>query len=92
MADRQFGPRPPVRRSIGTNYSGDGLCARTNASGGIDLYFTTGTGGIAGNSLVTVHDSGNLTTLTSGRGHDQLYRVGELHLEGRGLCARPADL
>ena len=50
----------------GTNYSGDGLCARTNATGGIDLYFTTGSGGIAGNSLVTVHDSGNLTTLTLG--------------------------
>jgi hypothetical protein len=51
---------------IGTNYSGDGLCARTNASGGVDLFFTTGTGGVASNSLVMVHDSGDLTHLTLG--------------------------
>jgi len=36
---------------------GDGLCAATNASGGVDLYYTTGSGGTASNSVVKVHDS-----------------------------------
>jgi hypothetical protein len=36
---------------------GDGLCAATNANGGVDLYYTTGSGGAAGNSLVKVTDS-----------------------------------
>jgi hypothetical protein len=49
--------------TVGAQYSGDGLCARTNAAGGIDLYFTTGTGGDNGNSLVTVHDSGTTNVL-----------------------------
>jgi hypothetical protein len=40
-----------------TPNGGDGLCAATNASGGVDLYYTTGSGGIAGNSLVKVTDS-----------------------------------
>ena len=51
---------------ISANLSGDGLCARTNAAGGIDLYFTTGTGGVAGNSLVTVHDSGATNVFSLG--------------------------
>jgi hypothetical protein len=42
---------------VDTANGGDGLCAVTNASGGVDLYYTTGSGGIAGNSLVKVHDS-----------------------------------
>ena len=52
--------------AVAAQYSGDGLCARTNAAGGIDLYFTTGTGGIAGNNLVTVHDSGATNVLSLG--------------------------
>jgi hypothetical protein len=40
-----------------TPNGGDGLCAVTNASGGVDLYYTTGSGGVAGNSLVKVTDS-----------------------------------
>jgi len=53
--------------AVANNLSGDGLCVRTNATtGGFDLFFTTGTGGVAGNSLVMVHDSGDLTHLTLG--------------------------
>ena len=40
-----------------TPNGGDGLCAATNASGGVDLYYTTGSGGTAGNSVIKVHDS-----------------------------------
>jgi len=43
--------------SATTTNGGDGLCAMTNASGGVDLYYTSGSGGDAGNSLVKVHDS-----------------------------------
>lgn len=43
--------------SANTPDGGDGLCAATNTSGGVDLYYTTGSGGIAGNSLVKVTDS-----------------------------------
>ena len=42
---------------VNTPDGGDGLCAATNASGGVDLYYTTGNGGSAGNSLVKVTDS-----------------------------------
>jgi hypothetical protein len=46
---------------------GDGLCAATNAAGGVDLYYTTGSGGIAGNSLIKIHDSApDNTTLNLG--------------------------
>ncbi len=40
-----------------TPNGGDGLCVATNASGGVDLYYTTGSGGTAGNSVIMVHDS-----------------------------------
>jgi len=43
--------------TLQTTNGGDGLCAATNAIGGVDLYYTTGSGGIAGNSLIKVHDS-----------------------------------
>lgn len=36
---------------------GDGLCAAVNPQGGVDLYYTTGSGGTAGNSVIHVHDS-----------------------------------
>jgi hypothetical protein len=51
--------------SANTADGGDGLCAATNASGGVDLYYTTGSGGMAGNSLIKVHDSApNNTTIS----------------------------
>ena len=40
-----------------TPNGGDGLCAATNASGGVDLYYTTGNGGTVGNSVIKVHDT-----------------------------------
>ena len=46
-----------VLNSAPTPDGGDGLCAATNASGGVDLYYTTGTGGTVSNSLVKVTDS-----------------------------------
>jgi hypothetical protein len=36
---------------------GDGLCAVANPSGGVDLYYTTGSGGSISNNVVHVHDS-----------------------------------
>jgi len=42
---------------VNTPNGGDGLCAATNASGGVDLYYTTGNGGSAGNSIIKVTDS-----------------------------------
>ncbi len=48
--------------STGNNWvtpnGGDGLCGATNANGGFDLYYTTGSGGTKGNSVVHVYDSG----------------------------------
>jgi hypothetical protein len=48
--------------SIGANWQtangGDGIAVRTNASGGFDLFYTTGNGSTAGNQVVMVHDSG----------------------------------
>ncbi len=41
-----------------TPNGGVGFCAVTNVSGGADLYYTTGSGGSAGNSVIHVHDSG----------------------------------
>lgn len=40
-----------------TANGGDGLCARTNASGGFDLFYTTGNGSTVGNQVVMVHDA-----------------------------------
>ena len=41
-----------------TANGGDGLSARTNASGGFDLFYTTGNGSTVSNQVVMVHDSG----------------------------------
>jgi hypothetical protein len=43
---------------VNTTNGGDGLYAVTNLTGGVDLYYTTGSEGQAGNSLVKVTDSG----------------------------------
>lgn len=40
-----------------TGNGGDGLAARANASGGFDLFYTTGNGSTVSNQLVMVHDS-----------------------------------
>jgi hypothetical protein len=40
-----------------TTNGGDGLCVATNASGGFDIYYTTGSGGQETNSVVMMHDS-----------------------------------
>ncbi len=40
-----------------TTNGGDGFCAAANGSGGAYLYYTTGAGGTAGNSLVQLDDS-----------------------------------
>lgn len=37
--------------------AGDGLCAVTNINGGVDLYYTTGSGSATGNSVVHAYDS-----------------------------------
>ena len=67
-----------------TANGGDGIYARTNASGGFDLFYTTGNGSTAGNQVVMVHDSGawnqpiNLTAtnvLYTGRGSTILKGV-----------------
>jgi hypothetical protein len=40
-----------------TTNGGNGLCAVTNINGGVDLYYTTGTGDTAGNSVVHAYDA-----------------------------------
>ncbi len=46
-------PYPPYNTPDG----GDGLCAVANPNGGVDLYYTTGSGGSISNSVVHVYDS-----------------------------------
>jgi hypothetical protein len=53
--------------------TGDGLCAATNSTGGVDLYYTTGNGGVASNSVVKVHDSAADNTTISLTGFQTLY-------------------
>ena len=48
-------PATPV--GWNTANGGDGLCVVTNVNGGVDIYYTTGSGGSPGNSVVMVHDS-----------------------------------
>jgi hypothetical protein len=40
-----------------TPNGGDGVCAVANPNGGVDLYYTTGSGGSTGNSVVHVYDN-----------------------------------
>ena len=40
-----------------TANGGDGLCLATNANGTVDIYYTTGAGGTAGNSVIHVVDN-----------------------------------
>lgn len=40
-----------------TANGGNGLCAVTNVNGGVDLYYTTGSGDTAGNSVVHAYDA-----------------------------------
>jgi hypothetical protein len=47
----------PPTAPYNTPDGGDGLCAVANLSGGVDLYYTTGSGGSISNSVVHVHDS-----------------------------------
>jgi hypothetical protein len=56
-AGGSFGNPPPTPTPWPTANGGDGLCAVTNVHGGVDLYYTTGSGGSPGNSVVMVHDS-----------------------------------
>ena len=59
-----------------TPNGGDGLCARTNANGGVDLFYTTGSGGSAGNSVVMVHDSSAWNQPINLTATNLLYTVG----------------
>jgi hypothetical protein len=43
--------------SVFTTNGGDGMCAAINPNGGVDIYYSTGSGGTAGNSLYTMHDA-----------------------------------
>jgi hypothetical protein len=40
-----------------TTNGGNGLCVVTNINGGVDLYYTTGSGSTAGNSVVHAYDA-----------------------------------
>ena len=59
-----------------TPNGGDGLCARTNANGGVDLFYTTGSGGSSGNSVVMVHDSSAWNQPINLTATNLLYTVG----------------
>jgi hypothetical protein len=56
MDDNGF-PKFHFSGTFNTTNGGDGLTVVTNPGGGFDLYYTTGNGGQAGNSLVAIHDS-----------------------------------
>lgn len=58
-----------------TANGGDGLYAATNVTGGVDLYYTTGSGGQAGNSLIKVSDSGIYNQPISLNAPQTLYTV-----------------
>jgi hypothetical protein len=62
--------------SAPTPNGGDGLCAATNASGGVDLYYTTGTGGTVSNSLVKVTDSAGYNQAINLGPFQTLYTTG----------------
>jgi hypothetical protein len=62
--------------SAPTPDGGDGLCAATNASGGVDLYFTTGTGSTVSNSLVKVTDSAGYNQAINLGSFQTLYTTG----------------
>jgi hypothetical protein len=65
-----------ILNSAPTPDGGDGFCAATNASGGVDLYYTTGTGGTAGNSLVKVTDSAGYNQAINLGSFQTLYTAG----------------
>ena len=58
-----------------TPNGGDGLCAVTNVNGGVDLYYTTGSGGSTGNSVIHVHDSAGWNQPINITATNQLYTV-----------------
>jgi len=73
-----------------TPNGGDGLCAATNAAGGVDLYYTTGTGGTAGNSVVMVHDSAPWNQPINLTATNLLYTVGaQATLKGIAFTPNP---
>ncbi len=73
-----------------TPNGGDGLCAATNAAGGVDLYYTTGTGGTAGNSVVMVHDSAAWNQPINLTATNVLYTVGaQATLKGIAFVPNP---
>jgi hypothetical protein len=62
-------PTPPYNTPDG----GDGLCAVANPNGGVDLYYTTGSGGSISNSVVHVHDSADWNQAINITTHETNY-------------------
>jgi hypothetical protein len=62
--------------SAPTPNGGDGLCAATNAAGGVDLYYTTGTGATVGNSLIKVTDAAGYNQAINLGSFQTLYTTG----------------
>jgi len=63
----------PPTQPYNTPDGGDGLCAVANPNGGVDLYYTTGSGGSISNSVVHVHDSAAWNQLINVTVHETNY-------------------
>lgn len=61
-----------------TTNGGDGICAAKNPNGGFDIYYTTGSGGTAGNSVVMLHDAADYTNAPDIASSNVLYTVSAL--------------
>lgn len=74
-----------------TTNGGCNLCVATNVNGTVDLYYTTGSGGTAGNSVVHVVDSGAWNQPINLISTNVLYTVaGQSTLKGIAFAPLPA--
>jgi len=74
-----------------TTNGGDGLCVATNASGGFDLYYTTGSGGQLTNSVIKMHDSAAWDLAPNMTSTDILYTAtGQATLKGVAFAPVPS--
>ena len=86
-----YSPAGGVVTPWNTANGGDGLCVATNANGGFDIYYTTGNGGIAGNSVVKVHDSAAWNQPINLTSTNILYTVsGQSTMKGIAFAPRSA--
>jgi hypothetical protein len=82
-----------VLNSAPTPDGGVGLYAQNSPGGGVDIFYTTGTGGTASNSLVKVHDSSGYNQGISLGTFQTLYTApAAVTLKGLALAPQPLVL